>query len=79
MYEYQYEYIKLKYVDKAKLCYTDADSFIGHIKPDDIYADLAKDVEKNFDRSSYEFNKLVIGLMKDELGGNKARNCSPRT
>ena len=28
MYEFQYDYVKLKYGDKANLCYLDTDSFI---------------------------------------------------
>ena len=43
----------------------------------DIYKDIAEDVETRFDTSNYELdrplpkgkNKKVIGLMKDELGG----------
>ena len=43
----------------------------------DIYKDIAEDVEKRFDTSNYEIdipfpkgkNEKVIGLMKDELGG----------
>ena len=38
---------KLKYDEKAKLCYMDTDSFIVYIKPDDIYKDIAEDVEKD--------------------------------
>ena len=48
-----------------------------NIKTEDFYEDIANDVEKRFDTSNYEVNrplptgknKKVIGLMKDELGG----------
>ena len=47
------------------------------IKTKDFKKNIADDVEKQFDTSSYEVdrpltkgkNKKVIGLMKDELGG----------
>ena len=32
----------------------DTDSFIVHIKIEDIYEDISKDVEKKFDTSNYE-------------------------
>ena len=32
----------------------DADSFIGYIKRDNIYKDIAEDVEIRFDTSNYE-------------------------
>ena len=52
--------------------------FIIYIKTDDIYKDIAEDVETRFDTSNYELdrkspkgkNKRVIRLMKDEFGGN---------
>ena len=77
MYEFWYDYIKPTYQDNAKLCYMDTDSFIINVKTEDVYEDIAKDVEKRFDTSNYEVNrslpignnKKVIGLMKDELGG----------
>ena len=77
MYEFWYDYVKLKYDKKVKLYYMDTDSFIVYIKTDDIYKDIAEDVETRFDTSNYELdrplpkgkNKKVIGLMKDELGG----------
>ena len=77
MYEFWYDYMKPKYGNKAKLCYTDTDSFIINIKTNDFYEDIASDVENRFDTSNYEVNrplpmgknKKVIGLMKDELGG----------
>ena len=78
MYEFSYDYIKQKYQDKAKLCYTDIGSFIIHIKTEHFYKDIANDVEKWFDTSSYDENdkrplpignkEKVIGLFKDELG-----------
>ena len=46
IYELWYDYIKPKYQDKAKICYTDTDSFIIHIKTEDFYKDIANDVEK---------------------------------
>ena len=77
MYEFWYDYMKPKYGNKVKLCYTDTDSFIINIKTNDFYEDIASDVENRFDTSNYEVkrplpmgkNKKVIGLMKDELGG----------
>ena len=55
----------------------DTNIFIVHVKTDDIYKDIAEDVEKKFDTSNFEINKplpkgknkKVIGLMKDDLGG----------
>ena len=54
----------------------DTDSFIIYIKTQDVYEDIAHDVEKRFDTVNYELNgplatgknTKVIGLMKDELG-----------
>ena len=37
MYEFCYDYIKPKYKDKAKLCYTDTDSFVIHIFTKDFF------------------------------------------
>ena len=75
MYEFWYDYIKLKYGNDVKLCYMDTDSFVMNIKTNDFYKDISNDVEKRFDTSNYEVNRLlptgknkkVIGLMKDEL------------
>ena len=77
MCEFWYNYVKPKYGEEAKLCYMDKDSFIVHIKTDDIYKDTAEDVLTGFDTSNYELdrplpkgkNKKVIGLIKDELDG----------
>ena len=77
MYEFWYDYIKPKYQGNIKLCYMDTDSFIIYIKTEDVYENMADNVEKRFDTSNYKVNrplptgknKKVIGLMKDELGG----------
>ena len=60
---------------KMQNCYMDTDSFIVHIKTDDIYKDIA-DVETRFDTSNFEIDtplpkgkKKVNEPMKDELGG----------
>ena len=78
MYKFWYDYIKPKCQNNAKLCYTGTDSFIINIKTEYFYGDIVNDVDKRFDTSNYEVNRLlpkgkkkkVIGLMKDELGGN---------
>ena len=59
MYEFWYEYMKPKYVDNVKLCHMDTDSFLMHIKTKDLYEDIADDVEKRFDTSNYEANRLL--------------------
>ena len=57
MYELWYDYIKPKYKQNAKLCYMDTDSFIIKIETEDVYEDIANDVEKGFGTSNYEVNK----------------------
>ena len=55
----------------------DSGSFIIHIKTEDVYEDIADDVEKRFDKSNCKVNRplptgkndKVIGLMKGVLGG----------
>ena len=62
-------------VKKTKVCYMNTDSFIAYIKIDDIYKDIADNVETRVDTLNYELekqlpkgkNKKVVGLMKDEL------------
>ena len=59
------------------MCYIDTGSFIIYIITNDIYKDIAKYVETRFDTSNHEIdgplpkgkNKKVIGLMKEESGG----------
>ena len=57
--------------------YMDTGSFIICIKTEDIYSDIAKNVETRYDTSNYELNRLlpegktkkVIGFLKNELCG----------
>ena len=53
MYEFWQNYIIPKYGDRAKLCYTDTNSFIIYIKTEDFFEDISNDVEKWFDTSNY--------------------------
>ena len=78
MYEFHYDNIKQKYNDgNLTLCYMDTDSLIYSIETDDFYKYIADDVKNKFDMSVYNpdrplpmgLNKKVIGLQKDELGG----------
>ena len=52
MYKFWYDYFKPKYGDRAKLCYTDTDSFIINIITEDFFQDIFNDVEKWFDTSN---------------------------
>ena len=71
--------MKPKYGERAKLCYTDTDSFIINITTEDFFEDISNIVEVWYDTSNYDENdkrplpigknKKVIGLFKDELGG----------
>ena len=77
MYEFHYDYMAPKYWKKLDLRYVDTDSLIYNIETEDFYKDIAEDVLARFDTSGYNLdrplpvglNKKMIGLMKDELGG----------
>ena len=56
MYKCWYDYFKPKYGHRAKLCYTDTDSFIIHTITEDFFEDIAGDVKKWFDTSNYDEN-----------------------
>ena len=57
MRKFRYGYVKSKYEEKAKLCYMDTTSFIVYIKIEDIFADIAEDVEITFDTLNYELDR----------------------
>ena len=66
-----------KYGSKAELYYMDTGSSVEVIETEDVYRDIAKDVETRFNTGGYSKdenrplpigkNKKVIGLMKDEI------------
>ena len=66
--------MKPNYKEKAKQYNMYPGSFVVYTKTEDIYADIAKDVEARSDTSNYELdwpfskgkNQKAIGLMKDE-------------
>ena len=84
MYKFWYDYVKTKYGQNTKFYYMDTENFIAQVKTDDIYKDIAKDVETRFDTSNFELNrplpkgknKKVVGLMKHELGGEIMKEFS---
>ena len=86
MYEFWYGYVKVKYMDNAKLCYMDTDSYVINVKTKDFYKDIAEDVKERFDTSNFSYdrplpiniNKKVVGLMKDELGGGIINDLRPK-
>ena len=77
MYEFWYDYVKVKYEDRARFCYMDTDSFMLNVRTKDFYRNISEDVKDRFDTSNFYcdrplpigVNKKVVGLMKDELGG----------
>ena len=79
MFDFHYKYIKPKYGSKAKLLFTDTDSFLYEIQTEDFYKDISGDVKDRFDTSDYPeghpsgiptgVNKKVLGMFKDEAAG----------
>ena len=55
IYEFWYDYVKLKYHEKTNLCCMDTGSFIVYIKTDYIDKDIVEDVETRFD-TNYELD-----------------------
>ena len=68
-------FIWQKFGEGAKFCYIITDSFIVHVKTNDVCKDIVKDVETRYDTSNFEIdkplpkekNEKVIELTKDEL------------
>ena len=53
MYEFWYDYLKPKPGQNARFFYMDTDTFIFHVKIDNIYKDITEDVETRIDISYF--------------------------
>ncbi|RGB38846.1 hypothetical protein C1646_755162 [Rhizophagus diaphanus] len=66
MYDFWYNHIKRKYGKRARLCYTDTDSFIIEIETENIYDDMVEDADL-YDFSDYpEDHPLLKKLPADQ-------------
>ncbi|CAH1107138.1 unnamed protein product [Psylliodes chrysocephalus] len=76
IYEFLYGYIKPKYGNAAKLCYTDTDSLILEVFTSNFYDDMKQNIT-HFDTSNFSKNNeygmpitnSIVGKMKDEFAG----------
>ena len=60
-YEFWYDYVKPEYEKLIrKIMLKKTDGFIIYIKTEDIYVDIAKDIEIRFDTSNYEFERQLL-------------------
>ena len=81
MYNFHYDYIKTKYRNRATLLFIDTDSVVYNIQTNDVYMDIANDIDGRFDTSEYSkdhasgirtgVNKKMIGMFKDEAAGKQ--------
>ena len=79
MCDFHYNYLKREYGAKAKLLFTDTDSFIYETETEFFYEDISNDVMSKFNTSDFPkknksgiptgCNKKVLGMFKDEAGG----------
>ena len=52
LYEFWCNYVKPKYVGKAKLCYIDKKSLAVYLKTEKLHVDIKQDAEARFDTSN---------------------------
>ena len=58
LYEFWCNYIKLKYGDKARLCYMDTDSFVVYIKTEDFYKDMTRRIMMKRMKDCFQLVKI---------------------
>ena len=71
MCEFWFDYIKPKYQNNAKLCYTDTDSFIIHIQTEIFYNDIPDDVKKRYDTSNFAVDRTLPKGMNKKVRLNE--------
>ena len=59
MNQFWYYYIRPKYGGNAKLGYMNTDSFIFHVKTEDIYKHIVEDAEVRFDTWNYKLDRSL--------------------
>ena len=76
MYDFYYNELKKQYGDRCEVLYTDTDSLLLNIQTEDVYQDMAQNIDW-YDTSDFpqdhplysSVNKKVLGKMKDECAG----------
>ena len=72
LYEFWYDYVKPIYEKKKSKIVLNGYSFIIYIKINDIYKNVAEDIETRFDNSNYELERpkqQSSWINEDELDG----------
>jgi len=75
MYEFYYDYLKVRYGNRCSLLFTDTDSLCCQIETHDLYEDMHTDLDR-FDTSNFplghdqysDTNHRVLGKFKSETG-----------
>ena len=58
------DYVKSKYGENAKRCYMDTESYIVHVKTNDIDKDIVQNIETRFDTSNFEIDHYLKQKIK---------------
>lgn len=73
MQKFYYDYLKVKYGEKVRLCMTDTDSFIIYVessdinKPIDLYEDMYNDRESYYDLSNFPNDHFIIKKCREDF------------
>ena len=60
LYGFSYDYVEPEFAENNKLCYMDTNSFIVHVKTDDIYKDVAKDLKKKLTLQTMKYTDCCL-------------------